>query len=382
MNILLDARTAIPRFPGVGRYALELSCALAGLFATTGDRLSLICNRAVNRAVPENTGIDVYECDVPPDAPDACGALGRIVQAAKPDIYHTPNRLCGPIPGLPAVLTLHDCVPVKCAFETTPQERIAYLTSVGSALKACTRAITVSQATLADIADLFPGDAGKCRVIPHGVGAPFKPTSAESHAAVAKSLGFSRPMILYIGDNKRHKNLVELFRGYDRAREMLHGVRLVLGGFGCKPAPRHTRLIREFGLEELVTWIGDVPEADLPALYGAAAAFVMPSLYEGFCMPVVEAMACGTPVACSDIPASREVCGDTAVYFDPREPDSIAQALVTAATDNIVRNRHRAAAFDKVRGYTWEAAAQATREVYLEALAAWQARASESEKQL
>ena len=163
---------------------------------------------------------------------------------------------------------------------------------------------------------------------------------------------------------------------------MLHGVRLVLGGFGCKPAPRHTRLIRELGLEELVTWIGDVPEADLPALYGAAAAFVMPSLYEGFCMPVVEAMACGTPVACSDIPASREVCGDTAVYFDPREPDSIAQALVTAATDNIVRNRHRAAAFDKVRGYTWEAAAQATREVYLEALAAWQARASESEKQL
>lgn len=373
MKVLLDARTDIPRFPGVGRYASELSCALAGLFASTGDQLALICNSAVRRNFPPGTGIELFDCDVAPDASGSCGALGRIVQAIKPDLYHTPNRICEPLRDLPTVLTLHDCVPVKCAFETTPQERIAYLTSVGSALKTCTRAIAVSQATLDDIRDLFPGDADKCRVIHHGIGEPFKPTSAADHAAVAKTLGYGRPMILYIGNNKRHKNLVELFRGYDRAREMLHGVRLVLGGFGCTPVPRHKRLIQELGLEDLVTWIGDIPEAELPAVFGSATAFVMPSLYEGFCMPVVEAMACGTPVACSDIPAFREVCGDAATYFDPKSPDSIAQALVTAVTDDIARDRNRAVAFEKVRGYTWAAAARATLDVYREALAAWRA---------
>lgn len=373
MKVLLDARTDIPRFPGVGRYAAELSCALAGLFATTGDRLALICNRAVRRTLPPGAGIEIFDCDVAPGSADSCGSLGRIVQAVQPDLYHTPNRVCEPLRDLPTVLTLHDCVPVKCAFETTPQERIAYLTSVGSAIKACTRAIAVSQATLADIGDLFPGDAAKCRVVAHGVGFPFKPTSAARHAAVAKSLGFARPMILYIGDNKRHKNLVALFRGYDRAREMLHGVRLVLGGYGCAPAPRHNRLIQELGLGELVTWIGDIPEAELPAVFGSAAAFAMPSLYEGFCMPVAEAMACGAPVACSDIPAFREVCGDAATYFDPKSPDSIAQALVTAVTDDIARDRNRAAAFEKARGYTWAAAARATLDVYREALAAWRA---------
>ena len=150
-------------------------------------------------------------------------------------------------------------------------------------------------------------------------------------------------------------------------------MQLVLGGYGCTPASRHTRLIKDLGLGDCVTWLGDIRPADLPAIFVSATAFVMPSLYEGFCMPVVEAMACGTPVACSDIPAFREVCGDAVTYFDPKNPDSIAQALVTAVTDDIARERNRASALEKVRGYTWTAAARATLDVYREALAAWRA---------
>ena len=113
MKVLLDARTDIPRFPGVGRYASELSCALAGLFASTGDQLALICNSAVRRNFPPGTGIELFDCDFAPDASGSCGALGRIVQAIKPDLYHTPNRICEPLRDLPTVLTLHDCVTVK-----------------------------------------------------------------------------------------------------------------------------------------------------------------------------------------------------------------------------------------------------------------------------
>ena len=103
MKVLLDARTDIPRFPGVGRYASELSCALAGLFASTGDQLALICNSAVRRNFPPGTGIELFDCDVAPDASGSCGALGRIVQAIKPDLYHTPNRICEPLRDLPTV---------------------------------------------------------------------------------------------------------------------------------------------------------------------------------------------------------------------------------------------------------------------------------------
>ena len=368
MNVLLDARTAIPRFPGIGRYADELAAALSGVFVKSGDRLTLIGNSACKHRFASTANVSVVECDVAPDAPESREALSRILETVKPDLYHTPHRMCQPLVGIPTVLTLHDCVPVRCPFETTPQERIAYLSSMGAALKACTRGIAVSQTTLDDLHILFPEDTEKCQVIPHGVGKAFKPTRADQHDAAAKANHFKRPMLLYIGNNKRHKNLVELFRGYARASQMLHGVHLVLGGYGCTPLPRHTHLMNELGITELVTWIGDVTEADIPAVMGAATAFVMPSLYEGFCLPVVEAMACGTPVACSDIPAFREICRDSVTFFNPQDPDSIAQALVTVVTDNIVRNRNRAAALERSRDFKWSEVAAKTCAVYHEAV--------------
>ena len=364
MNILFDARTAIPRFPGIGRYAAELASALAELFEKTGDTLTLIENSSTLNKLTSAKNIVTVDCDVPPDSPQSCAAINQVIEQVKPTLYHTPHRICHPIETVPTVLTIHDCIPIRCPFETTPQERVAYIASVGSALRTCTRAIAVSQTTLDDLKSLFPDDMGKCRVIHHGVNKVFKPTKPEQHAAAALSNHYKRPILLYIGNNLRHKNLVELFRGFARAKQMLHGVRLVLGGYGCTPLPRHTRLIQELDLEDFVTWIGEIMEAELPAIIGSATALVMPSLYEGFCMPVAEAMACGTPVACSDIPALREICKETVTYFNPEDPDTIAQALVTAVTDNIVRNRNRTAALDRARNFNWDEVARKTRDVY------------------
>ncbi len=367
MNVLFDARTAIPRFPGIGRYAAELASALAELFTKTGDTLTLIGNSASVHTLAAAENIVTLACDVPPDSPMSWSAINQIIETVKPSLYHTPHRICHPIESVPTVLTLHDCIPIRCPFETTPQERVAYLASVSSALRACTRAIAVSQTTLDDLRNLFPNDIEKCCVIHHGVNKVFKPTKPEQHAAAAISNHYKRPILLYIGNNLRHKNLVELFRGFARAKQMLHGVRLVLGGYGCTPLPRHTRLIKELDLEDFVTWIGEIMEAELPAVMGSATALVMPSLYEGFCMPVAEAMACGTPVACSDIPGLREICKETVTYFTPEDPESIAQALVTVATDNIVRNRNRTVALDRARSFDWNEVALKTRDVYQDA---------------
>lgn len=368
MKILFDARTAIPRFPGIGRYAAELAPALAKIILQTGDELSIIANSASLKLLTASENIQGIPCDVPPDAPESYLMIQNLIAEIKPDVYHSPHRMCHPATDIATVLTVHDCIPVKCPFQTTPQERITFLTSVGNALRSCTRAITVSQTTLDDLNALFPGETDRCRVVHHGVDKHFSPTSAAQHDVVARTNKYPRPALLYIGSNLRHKNLVELFRGFARARPLLHGVNLVLGGFGCTPVSRHKRLIESLELNDYVTWVGEVTEKDLPAIIGSATAFVMPSLYEGFGLPALEALACGTPVACSDISALREVCEQAACYFDPTSPDAIAQALVSVISDDIVRSRIRQAGLERARNFTWQKAAQKTLDVYREAI--------------
>lgn len=368
MKILFDARSAISRFPGIGRYAAELAPALADIIAETGDQLAIIANAESIDLLTASSNIQAVPCDVPSDAPESYQTVQALIAKIKPDVYHTPHRMCHPATGIATVLTVHDCIPVKCPFQTTPQERISFLTSVGSALRACTRAITVSQTTLDDLNEFFPGETEKCRVVHHGVDVHFSPTSAAQHDAAAKTNAYPRPALLYIGSNLRHKNLVELFRGFARARPLLHGVNLVLGGFGCTPVSRHSRLIESLELDDCLTWIGEVTEKDLPAVVGSATAFVMPSLYEGFGLPALEALACGTPVACSDIAALREVCAEAACYFDPTSPDAIAQALVSVVSDDIVRSRIRQEGLKRARDFTWRNAAQKTLAVYREAI--------------
>lgn len=368
MKILFDARTANPQFPGVARYAAELAPALADIIAETGDQLAIIANAESIDLLTASSNIQAVPCDVPSDAPESYQTVQALIAKIKPDVYHTPHRMCHPATGIATVLTVHDCIPVKCPFQTTPQERISFLTSVGSALRACTRAITVSQTTLDDLNEFFPGETEKCRVVHHGVDVHFSPTSAAQHDAAAKTNAYPRPALLYIGSNLRHKNLVELFRGFARARPLLHGVNLVLGGFGCTPVSRHSRLIESLELDDCLTWIGEVTEKDLPAVVGSATAFVMPSLYEGFGLPALEALACGTPVACSDIAALREVCAEAACYFDPTSPDAIAQALVSVVSDDIVRSRIRQEGLKRARDFTWRNAAQKTLAVYREAI--------------
>ena len=369
MKILLDARPHRYRFSGTGRYALELAAALGALFRETGDELCVVASPANSEELAARGVESIRESAVEPESPDSREVIHKIAADAKPDIYHTTNAVCPPLATIPSVLTLHDCIPLRCAFESTPQERVAFAAQIADALKICSRAIAVSETTFEDAREYFPAQFGKIRVVRHGVSDAFKPTSAAEHERAVEHLGLRRPYILYLGNSLRHKNLVALFDGYAHAAPLLHGVRLALGGYGCEQAPRHSAAIAKHGLEDLAVWIGRIPADDITAVFGAASAFVMPSLYEGFSMPLTEAMACGVPVACSDIPVFREICGDAAAYFDHKNPESIAQGLITAATDNIARNRLRAAGLDRARLFNWHDTAAKTLEVYKEAFA-------------
>ncbi len=372
MKILFDARTAVPKFPGIGRYSIELGAALAKIMPQTGDELVLLVNTNGRRLFDKLENAFIIETDDIPNSPVCSLAMMSIAKEVKADIYHTPNRICMPPAFLPTVLTVHDCAPIRCPYENSPQERIAFTTSMKSALKTCTRAIAVSEAMRTDVEELFPEAVGKISVVRHGVADAFKPSEHHKQELVAEKYGYSRPALLYIGNNKRHKNLIELFNGYARAENMIHGVGLVLAGYGCVHLARHKRCMTELGITDKITWIGEVLEEDLPDVISSATAFVMPSRYEGFCLPIAEAMACGTPVACSDIREFHEVAGDSATYFQASDPESIAQAIVTVVNDNIVRNRNRASGLERVQQYNWDTVARETMAVYKQALSQFQ----------
>jgi alpha-1,3-rhamnosyl/mannosyltransferase len=170
--------------------------------------------------------------------------------------------------------------------------------------------------------------------------------------------------LLYVGSNKPHKNLPALVDAYARLGDTPP---LLLAGTQDPRYPQVGRRVEQLGLENRVRILGAIPEEDLPALYGNALALVFPSLYEGFGLPPLEAMACGAPVACSDIPSLREAAGQAALWFDPSSPDSIASALEKILDDQELRAALRASGLRRAAELTWDLAAQKTLDVFREA---------------
>ena len=187
----------------------------------------------------------------------------------------------------------------------------------------------------------------------------FRPQSERAQAAVRALYALPKRYFLYVGSAKPHKNLDLLRRVWRKMAEQLgdHVPWLVLVGPGL-----------EQGVG-MASWrcLGFVPEADLPALYAAARGFLFPSLYEGFGLPVLEAMACGTPVVCSDIPALAEVAGDAAWRLSPRDEQAWAEAILALWEDDALREGWAGRALERARAFTWEKTAARTVEAYVRA---------------
>lgn len=202
------------------------------------------------------------------------------------------------------------------------------------------------------------------RVIPLGVRRDMHPVNPERARATVTALGIEPPYVLYVGAFQARKNLPALVDAFARARTRLPDHRLVLAGPSQWRYPELHHRISEAGLGSAVQVAGYVPEHVLPALYSAASVFVLPSLYEGFGIPVLEALACGTPVVCSSASSLPEVAGDAALLVDPRDPDAMADAIVLAALDGALRARLRVRGLERASMFTWEQTARRYLELY------------------
>ena len=209
------------------------------------------------------------------------------------------------------------------------------------------RLIAVSEATRADLVRVYRLDPGRIDVILHGVEPEFFALDRSS----------TEPFVLCVSTLHPHKNLDRLIRAYARRKR---DWRLVIAGMRGFFADSLEALIAEAGVQNDVQLTGWIPRQDLLQLYARARAFVYPSTFEGFGMPVLEAMAAGIPVACSDIPPLREVVGDAALFFDPLSEDAIEEALDRIVTDEELRAKLSAAGPERASGFTWERAAQET----------------------
>jgi glycosyltransferase involved in cell wall biosynthesis len=270
-----------------------------------------------------------------------------------------------------SVVTLHDLAFLVYPQTHTPASR-AYYAAAGESARRAERVIAVSQRTASDAVRLLGVDPARIRVIYEAADPHFVPRPFDELAPLAKLLGLDgqRPYVLFVGTLEPRKNIPLLIEAFARVRARYPDLQLVLvGSRGWSDAPIFAAHDRS-GVGGAAHFVGWLEARDLAVLYSQAAVFVLPSLYEGFGLPVLEAMACGAPVVCSNAGPLPEVAGSAALLVPPQEPAAWAEAISRVLGDRQLSADLRARGRRRAEQFSWQRTAQATRDVYREALLA------------
>lgn len=287
-------------------------------------------------------------------------------------LLHLPAGL-GPIRGaFPAVVTVHDVMPLRFPQLFRPWYRNYVRVVLPRLAQRACAVISVSAAVKREIEEWLGVPAQRITVIPHGVDPVFRPLVADDARASAVRRRYNLPstFALAVGSIEPRKNLPRLIEALERLRGRPESADIFLvhaGPEGWQPEAA-TDLMRRPGLSSVARFLGYVPTEDLVALYSLARVFVYPSLWEGFGMPVLEAMACGCPVVTSNVSSMPEVAGEAAVFVDPYSTEDVARGVAVAWEDAPLRDRLVALGRERAAQFTWARAARETVAVYEAAL--------------
>ncbi len=281
------------------------------------------------------------------------------------DLFHgaafaLPNRL-----RVPGIVTIHDLAFLKWP-EHVPKRRAAYLSrAVRSAANRAARVIAVSEATKNDVVELLRVDPARIDVTPLGVDSRFRRPAGEEIVAFRQRNELTRPFVLAVGTREPRKNLPALIRAFAALADTVPHELIHAGGAGWS-TDAIDRAISETGIGDRIRFVDFVPHAELPFWYSTADCFVLPSLYEGFGLPLLEAMACGAPCLATDRSSLPEVGGKSVIYTTP-DAESIAVALDTLLHDAELRHRLREAGPLRAASFTWQRTAELTAASYRKA---------------
>jgi glycosyltransferase involved in cell wall biosynthesis len=287
-------------------------------------------------------------------------------------LFHSPHYVLPLFVPCPAVVTIHDCIHLR--FPQYLPSRLGYAyarTALWVATHRSARVFTVSEASKRDILEYFNVPESKVAVIYNAIDERFSEEPvAEEVMRVKERYQLNDPFILYAGNIKPHKNLERLIEAFHIIRKgELEYVKLLIIGDEISKYAALRRTVHRYKLHKHVRFFGFVPDATLAILYRLARVFVFPSLYEGFGLPPLEAMASGTPVITSNVSSLPEVVGDAAMLIDPYQPDAIAGAMRRVMLDDRLRDDMRERGLMRAREFSWGRSVTRIKEIYDEVMA-------------
>jgi glycosyltransferase involved in cell wall biosynthesis len=369
MRITIDLTPTVQGHAGLGRYAGELAQALQAS-EQPGEQLTAFYDDPLHRT-PEPP-LDTLPARMLSSNNKVWRARVMAAYAGRqsqdrllgfPDVFLATDHLLPRLRHAYSVFLLADVTFLSHPKMHSTMNRSYLRLMMPHFLKAAGTVITISQCSLKQAVAHYPFIETKVRIVYPGVRSDFAPvTDSAKLNEIRKRLALPERFLLYVGTIEPRKNLGTLFEAYRSAE--LHGVDLVIAGSRGWLSDEIYDSVKDLQAEGRVMFTGFVADDDLPALYSSAEAFVFPSIYEGFGLPVLEAMACGTPVICSDASSLPEVAGDAATLLPPRDVAAWGQAMAQVAGSSALRSELRERGLRQALRFSWTSAAEQTRAIW------------------
>jgi len=377
MRTVIDARLILAQMTGVGRYLLGLARGFGQLPGE--DTFEFWLQADLPRTHPAwslgNQRVCLHPVALPHMSLRAQWALPALLSRTRYEVLHYPHFDLPLLVGGPLAVTLHDL-----KYITRPDffsfagrsfgraRRLVMLAMMRSAVQKAGRVIVVSESTRQDAIRRLKAPPDKLRVVYHGVEEHyFRPLSAAQIESVRRRYGLEQPFVFFLGERRPHKNIPGLLRAFAIFQRLARQPYcLAIAGKPYAEYRYPEQLAEELELASAVRFIDNLPDADLPALYQAASAFALLSYYEGFGMPLLEAMAGGAPVLAANTTSLPEVVGQAGLCVPPDDPEAAARALQSLVEGGEKRAACIAAGLQHARQFTWERCARQTHAIYQE----------------
>jgi glycosyltransferase involved in cell wall biosynthesis len=365
MRIGFDAR-AVRYRKGIGTYSHNL----LQQFAELGCEVVVFCHDEEKPSIPHADSFTLVSANMDPVAFYGHGAFRALVNASQVDLLHVPSPWTPTPLDVPLVATMHDVTPFIYPHSLPIAVRLVYKRQLRRTLAEARRIITVSQILFSALSIYAKVDPAKVRVIHNGVSDRFvRLTDQAAIMAVRRRYSLPERFAFWAGDFRPEKNVLFLIQAWARLQNRLSDApALVLAGAQKMEYRKLRNEVAKRGLEGKVLFPGFIGDEDLPAVYSAATVFVFPSLAEGFGLPPLEAMACGTPCVVSNSSSLPEVTGSAALLFDPTSLDAFEQCMTRVLTEPELYARLREAGLQQATRFSWRRAADETLALYRSAL--------------
>lgn len=365
MRIAFDGTTLRPGRTGVGYYSEHLLHHLVR--EADGDEVVVVSNRPVDTTRPLPPHVRVVTSTWKTPRMVWMQTLApRLLRGLEPDVVHFTNGMVPVVCPVPTVVTIHDMSLTLYPRYHPPRRVLLNRPFVDLAARRADAIITVSESAKADIVRLYGLSPERVHVVREAAAPSFRPVLERDELWRVKArYGLADRFILCVGTIEPRKNLptlIEAFARGHKAGDLPHQL-VCAGPYGWLSGDIDERVER-LNIGHAIRFTGYVPFEDLPALYSLAEMFVFPSVYEGFGLPVVEAMASGTPVITSHVAALAEVAGGAVHYVDRLDADALGEAMALLGRDRSRRKELSALGLARARTFSWERAARETLAVY------------------